>query len=127
MIEQLERVNIKNLSDQSFIKLDDIMSEDKFKVYASQNWEEIPVRTVMVDRVLSAPFVNSWEETLKVLPSVYLSEILNGKINISSSPLSLLEYQGIYIAVGIDWKTAIYKKWGVDIIPAQVIKVEEEK
>lgn len=145
MIEQLEKVKIMKskpaefvavnstevasvmhtLAALPFIRLEDLMPEDKFMLYASKSWKEIPVTQVMTGRILSAPMVNNWHEALKVLPSVYLQKILNREIQMNSDQISLLEYQGLYITVGFGWKTALHKLWGNARIAAHILKAEE--
>lgn len=109
-----------------FIKLEHLMSEDQFKFHSVKRLKTGSVISVMVDQILSAPFVNSWAEALNTLPSVYFAKILNREINVNHQPLNLLGYKGLYIVSGFGWKAALHKVWGTEEILAHVLKVKED-
>lgn len=111
------------LALKAFIKLEWLMSKDEWQKYLAER-EVAVVQQVMVDQILSAPLIGSWQEALKASPGDHLPKILSGEIDISGNPPSLVRYGGIYIATGYGWKVAVHKGLGNKEILANVLETK---
>lgn len=79
------------------------------------------VRTVAVEKVISAVDALSWQDTMSRLPGVYVEQLIIGEIQPNPDPPILYQHNGVFIAYSLGWKIALAKLKGLKEIEALIL------
>lgn len=114
MVETKKRV--------AFIKTEEVMGVTELPLDVSGlKKDDLPLKEVLLEKIVSAFGIDSWEEAIMSLPSIYLNQLLRGEIGMK--PPVLLKHNGFYIGTGLGNRSvAVGKLIGHDKILAHVIE-----